>query len=297
MGFDNEPFFSVIIPTLKRPSRRLQNCLEALAGQSFRSFEIIVVDDGSDFPPGEIVGNFADRLDVQLVLNNRLGPASARNLGAKMAKGKMLAFTDDDCEPAPDWLQKMADSIVITKESNIALGGRTVNVMNNNLFSIASQCLISYLYSYFQNRPGRFFTTNNIVLPVKLFGEIGGFDYRIPFAAEDRDLFDRWQYMGYGMQYIQEAVVYHKHSFTLFSYLKQHMAYGQGAFFYHRLRSGRKHLPINIDQKKFYLGMMRFPFSHFRNIKATLIVLLLVISQVAYAIGYFFEWGRKPLHK
>ena len=67
-------------------------------------FEVIVVDDGSEPPMDSVVSFFRDRLELVLLSQANSGPAAARNTGAAQAKGKFLAFTDDDCTPAPDWL-------------------------------------------------------------------------------------------------------------------------------------------------------------------------------------------------
>src|SRR5262245_39012600 len=103
------PLFSVIIPTYSRPAQ-LGGCLEALAATQLagNSFEVIVVDDGSPSPPRAVVDRFGERLMVRLLTSAHVGPAAARNLGAEQAAGQFLAFTDDDCRPAPDWLPELA---------------------------------------------------------------------------------------------------------------------------------------------------------------------------------------------
>jgi len=69
---------------------------------------VIVVDDGSEMPLEAVVAAFHDQLDVTLLTEPHAGPATARNTGAVRAKGEFLAFTDDDCTPASDWLQTLA---------------------------------------------------------------------------------------------------------------------------------------------------------------------------------------------
>src|ERR1700687_4271431 len=104
-----QPLFSIIVPTYARPLE-LVDCLEALARLEFRrdSFEVIVVDDGSPSPPAAVVERFRDRLTLNLVTAPHGGPAAARNRGAERATGKFFAFTDDDCRPAPNWLDALA---------------------------------------------------------------------------------------------------------------------------------------------------------------------------------------------
>jgi glycosyltransferase involved in cell wall biosynthesis len=91
---------SVIIPTLGRP-RALRACLEALCESDYERgrFEVIIVDDGSPAPLERAVNPFAEQLHIKMLRQGNAGPASARNAAAAMARGELLAFTDDDCLP------------------------------------------------------------------------------------------------------------------------------------------------------------------------------------------------------
>jgi glycosyltransferase involved in cell wall biosynthesis len=109
---------SVVIATYKRPLL-LRRCLAALVMQSlaYNRYEIIVVDDGNDPDTRSEVSSFMARH------NNRpsirylstpipsSGPAIARNIGWKAAKGSIIAFTDDDCEPLSNWLEAGVEAL------------------------------------------------------------------------------------------------------------------------------------------------------------------------------------------
>lgn len=103
---------SVVIPTYRRPDL-LQRCLEALLKQTLdRSrYEVIVVDDGQTEDTRELVERLAattqgrPRLRYLRPLGTR-GPAAARNRGWHAAEGEVVAFTDDDTLPDPDWLNQ-----------------------------------------------------------------------------------------------------------------------------------------------------------------------------------------------
>src|ERR1041384_7781769 len=103
-----EFFFSVVIPTYNNP-QQLADCLQSLAEMKYSSdhFEVVVVDDGSNVSPEPVVNSFLNRLHVTLVTQKNAGPAAARNAGAQVARGKFLAFTDDDCRVSPDWLHHL----------------------------------------------------------------------------------------------------------------------------------------------------------------------------------------------
>jgi glycosyltransferase involved in cell wall biosynthesis len=104
------PFVSVIIPVFN-DGERLRLCLAALAEQTYgRShFEVIVVDNGSEppEPTKTAVEHYANLgLNVTLAFEPTPGSYAARNLGISLAQGDAIAFTDADCIPASDWLER-----------------------------------------------------------------------------------------------------------------------------------------------------------------------------------------------
>jgi len=291
----NLPFFSIIIPTFRRPER-LAVCLQSLACLDYPldRFEVIVVDDGSPIAPESVVADFSEQFDVILLTQAHSGPATARNTGAVKAKGEILAFTDDDCEPAADLLQKLAIRFAATPAC--AIGGRTLNAIPDNLFSSASQILIDYLYKYYNADPhqAQFFTSNNMALPAERFHEIGGFDVSFPLAAgEDREICDRWRKHNYPMIYAPEVLVRHSHSLTCRTFWKQHFNYGRGAFFFRQARARNDYKQSRIEPLSFYLNLMCAPFNLTKSIRAPLLAALLFLTQCANAAGYFAAMGGR----
>lgn len=285
-------FFSIIIPTYRR-REQLTACLQSIARLDYPRdrFEVIVVDDGSEAPPKDVVAFFDDRLNTTLLTQPHAGPATARNTGAAEAKGDFLVFTDDDCAPAPDWLQTLAARFASAPDH--AIGGRTLNALPDNLYSTTSQALIDYLYAYYNAVPGKavFFTSNNLALPADRFRAIGGFDTRFPLAAgEDRELCDRWLHRGYPMTYAPEVVMYHAHALTLRSFGRQHFNYGRSAFHFHRARARRREAGIKVEPFSFYLNMLHRSLAQgWRGLGPAV---LLAVSQLANAAGFFYEQFR-----
>ena len=285
------PFISIVIPTYNRPDK-LAECLESLTKLEYPrdSYEVIVVDDGSKMSLESVVENFNNQIEITLLKQPNAGPATARNTGAKQAKGEFLAFTDDDCKPAPDWLNKIA--ACFAKKPDCLIGGKTINILSENPFSTASQELINYLYSYYNRDPEQatFFASNNIAISKQRFHEIGGFDTTYPrAAAEDREFCDRWLQYGNQMIYVPEVNVYHAHKLTLSSYWKQHFFYGRGAFCFHQVRAKRAHREIKVEPISFYLNLLKYPLSQPKVKLKLLLSALLFISQVAGVAGFFWE--------
>ena len=289
------PLFSIVIPTYQRPER-ITGCLQALTCLNYprERFEVLVVDDGSDTPPEKIVHSFRDRLNTVFFAQAHAGPAQARNTGARFAKGTFLAFTDDDCMPAQNWLRALAARFMTTPQD--AIGGRTLNARPENSFSTASQMLTDYLYGYFNRDPNRasFFASNNLAVPAEQFRALGGFNTTFPLAAgEDRELCDRWLGHGLRMTYAPEALVYHGQTLTFRSFWRQHFNYGRGAFQFHQMRAQqRKQDRIALEHGSFYLGILRYPFSQAQGGRAVFLAFLLAASQGATATGLLWEKMR-----
>lgn len=101
------PKVSVVIPTYER-SNFLRLTLESIAAQTFKNFEVIVVDDGS--PNDEAEKTCAEfSFCKYLKIENSGGPARPRNRGIDMAKGKYIAFVDDDDLWMPEKLAKQVE--------------------------------------------------------------------------------------------------------------------------------------------------------------------------------------------
>jgi GT2 family glycosyltransferase len=286
-----QPFFSIVIPTYSRPER-LATCLESITQLDYPRdrFEVVVVDDGSEPPLNSIVAPFQNQLNLTLLRQANAGPATARNTGAAQARGKYLVFTDDDCVPLPDWLQALEAHFATVPDC--AIGGRTLNALSDNLYSTASQLLIDYLYEYYNADPkqARFFASNNFALPADYFRSIGSFDTSFPLAAgEDRELCDRLLHNNYRLMYVPEAQIYHAHHLSLRHFWRQHFNYGRGAFHFHRVRSQRDREPIKVEPWTFYFNLLTYPFSQKSRHPWILISALFFISQVANIAGFFRE--------
>ena len=282
--------FSIIIPTYERP-RQLAACLDSLKGLDYPRdlYEVIVVDDGSKAPLKDVVAPFRDELNLTLLVQANAGPASARNAGAMEAKGAFLAFTDDDCSPAPTWLKKFALRLAATPDHMI--GGRVINALPDNIYTASSQLMTDAVYVYYNgdSRQPHFFTSNNLVVPADRFRALGGFDTSFPLAAsEDREFCERWLQQGYQMTYAPEAIVDHAHALTFRNFLRHHFNYGRGALHFHSVRARRGWQRLTIDPK-FYLHFFRFPFSRGHSLQAFSFEALFMLSYVAYTGGFLWE--------
>lgn len=199
-GRDERPAVSVVVATRDRVGQ-LDTLLDALELQTLSrgQFEVIVIDDGSVDGTSETARR---RADVFVRNDISLGPAGARQRGWPLAAAELIAFTDDDCRPEPDWLangiaahHSAPGAIVQGKTRPDALSGVDLRA------PLARSIRV--------DRLGPFFETCNVFYPRALLEEVGGFDSAIATAGEDADLAMRALSTGCGAVFAEDAVVNH----------------------------------------------------------------------------------------
>jgi glycosyltransferase involved in cell wall biosynthesis len=194
------PLVSVIIPVYnaeRANGRFLVQALESVAAQTYGTFEIIVVDDGSTDGSPRTVERFIAAhpdLDVRLVRKSNGGQSSARNLGARHARGKWLAFLDQDDIWTPTRLQVVRPHLA----DDVGLVYTDADIIDeNDITQYAGihaghgmgghhpkRSLEDVLYEDILVMPGI------MTLRKSLFALIGGFDERLS-GCEDDDLYLR----------------------------------------------------------------------------------------------------------
>src|SRR5690606_33868725 len=178
---------SVVVPSFKRPAE-LHRCLTALAAQTLpaEAFEIIVVHDGPSETARRLVAQWTKKLAarggplVRYRSPPHRGPAAARNTGWRVAEAEIVAFTDDDTVPAPDWL---AAALAAMQPGVDAAWGRIVVPLPTDPTDYeidAARLSVSQ------------FVTANCFLKKCVLKRVGGFDERFERAwREDSDLYFR----------------------------------------------------------------------------------------------------------
>ncbi len=190
-----KPFFSVIVPTYGRP-KSLTRLVELIAQQTWRDFELIIVDQ-SDEPWPDRIRDFG--IDIEYVHTDLRGVVYARNRGADLAAGHVLAFIDDDCEPCPEWL-----AAAQTEFSNGSIAGLEGLITSKSINEAEWRAVTNDGFE------GIGFMTANLFLRTEVFHAINGFDVAFdptPFR-EDTDIGWRAQELGV-IPFSRQAWVYH----------------------------------------------------------------------------------------
>ncbi len=190
----------MVIPTKDRESR-LAFALDALAQQTLERerFEVVVVRASDQAPQASAPQGLACRF---LALAGSTGAGPQRNVGWRAAAAPVVVFTDDDCRPAPDWLERMLAAAC--ERPGVVLQGRTEPDPDERRLLHGLARSISIV------EPTGWYETCNIAYPRPLLERLDGFDERFPGAwGEDTDLALRAQELGAEIGFVGDALVWH----------------------------------------------------------------------------------------
>ena len=113
-------FYSVIIPVYNRPDE-VDELLQSLTSQSFKNFEVIIVEDGSSVPCETVTQKYAEQLQISYYSKPNSGPGQTRNYGAERASGDYLIILDSDCILPEDYFKEVEQELTASPAD--AFGG------------------------------------------------------------------------------------------------------------------------------------------------------------------------------
>lgn len=218
--------FSVVIPT-QRGRQWLPACFAALAAQTYRDFEVIVIDNASDDGTREWLTKQAPSFLWRVIRNEQnMGFAAAVNQGIRASSAPFVALLNDDTEPEPQWLSSMLGFLdsqsKIGSVASLMLYASQPNVVQSAGIAIDRAAIA------WDRLAGRAATDAECKQPCEIFGasggaalyvremfdEIGLFDERFFAYLEDVDLAWRAQLAGWRCVYAPTARVIHHTSAT-----------------------------------------------------------------------------------
>ena len=203
--------YSLIIPVYNRPDE-VSELLASIASQSFRDFEVLVVEDGSSVKCEDIVNQYNDKLDIKYLYKENGGPAMARNYAAERAEGEYLLILDSDTV-LPEGYFEAIESF-LSDNTPDAFGGPD---RGGDDFTPVQKAISYSMTSFFttggirggKRKITRFFPRSfNMGVRREVFAKLGGFS-TMRFG-EDVDFSMRVVEAGFTTALIPDAWLYHK---------------------------------------------------------------------------------------
>lgn len=197
--------FSVVIPMFNKASF-VKRAIDSVFSQSWKDFEVIVVDDGSTDGGGDLVKEIYGE-QINLIKQENAGVSAARNTGIQYANRPYIAFLDADDFWSPYYLEKNAE--VILKEKEIKLIGSQYTKDINNLELSKKELKYYQIKDYFKIAiSNTLFFTSATVIPKSFFEKNEGFNSNLK-SGEDLDLWFRVILSGGNFFYIESNLVYY----------------------------------------------------------------------------------------
>ncbi|OGW18687.1 MAG: hypothetical protein A3G93_15930 [Nitrospinae bacterium RIFCSPLOWO2_12_FULL_45_22] len=212
---------SIVIPAFnsqKTIAQAIEACLQQIYDQG--EIEVIIVDDGSTDDTQKIVRSYP----VGYIFQENSGPAKARNTGWEAAQGDIICFTDSDCIPHNDWVQKLVRNF---NAKDVGAVGGSYSIANEE--NLLAACIHQEILLRHEQMPKRAkaLGSYNLSVPKRLLEKIGGFNEEYTQASgEDNDLCYRLIKAGYSLYFEKEALVFHYHPSNFLRYLRHQFWHG-----------------------------------------------------------------------
>src|SRR5499425_3011021 len=229
---EKSPRVSVIVCAYNA-ERTMDACLTSLRTLNYPDYEVIVVNDGSRDATLAITERHKAVYDADpggprlvIVSQENRGLSIARNVGANAATGEIVAYTDSDCVPDPDWLAFLVYKFV--RSGFVAVGGP--NFPPPEPYLVPAAVAVSPggpTHVLLNDEVAEHIPGCNMAFTKKALLEVGGFDPTYTSAGDDVDLCWRLQNRGYAIGFSPAATVWHYRRNTVKAYLKQQMGYGK----------------------------------------------------------------------
>lgn len=215
-------FYSIIIPVYNRPEE-IDELLESLTRQTFRNFEVIIVEDGSALKCDRIIEKYIHELKIAYYYKDNAGQGFARNYGYERANGNYFIVFDSDCILPEKYLETVEDAL--DRHYLDAYGGPD---RAHDSFTPLQKAIDYSMTSILttggiRNRNkaiGGFSPKSfNMGISKEVYHATGG--YIIPFKGEDIEFSTRIRKMGFNVGLIENAYVYHKRRTSWIKFFQQ----------------------------------------------------------------------------
>lgn len=282
--------FSIIIP-VKELNSYLEESIPKILNIDYDNYEVIILPNQK---PIKIPEYIKDK-KVKIISTGKVSPAIKRDIGAEKAKGKYLAFLDDDAYPEKNWLKKAEE--IFNEKKISAIAGPAITPKDDCLRQKVSGLFFESFFGGggldFRYKPAKKsfyvkdFPTVNLIVNKKEFLNVGGFDSEF-WPGEDTKFCLDFIKKGNKIWYSNQLIVYHHRRKIFLSHLKQVGNYGK-----HRGSFARKKQETSLKlnyfiPSVFFLGnLLLFILSFFDMLFLRIWILLLIIYFSLITIDVF----------
>ncbi len=264
--------FSIIIPVYNRPDE-MRELLESLSKQTYKNFELVVVEDGSNIKSNVLCDEYSDRINISYFYKENAGPSIARNYGLKKAKGNYFLFFDSDCIIPDHYME------IITNELNTnfvdCYGGPDGAMDDFSDFQKAVNYAMTSIFTTGGIRGGKkqvhkFHPRSfNLGFSKAVYDNTGGFPVTKMHPGEDMVFAIEVLKRGFSTRLISDAYVFHKRRVSFNKFYKQVFGFGKTRYIISR------HYPETF--KIFFLFPSIF----------TIGLVLLIVLGIVFSPQYF----------
>ncbi|HBJ76802.1 MAG TPA: glycosyl transferase family 2 [Porphyromonadaceae bacterium] len=219
-------FFSIIVPVYNR-KEEVEELLRSFQEQSYKNFEVVIVEDGSTIPCKEVVNLFEKNISIQYLYKENEGRSIARNKGMEMARGDYFVFLDSDCFAPKEYLQNLNENL--SNHYVDCFGGKD---MAHDSFSDLQKAINFSMTSFLTTggirggkvRMEKFVPRSfNMGFSRETWEKVGGFR---EMFSEDIDISTRIHMKGCSISLLENVEVYHRRRTSLRKFAHQVYVFG-----------------------------------------------------------------------
>ncbi len=274
---------SIVIPVYNR-EESLQKTLESIKKQTYKNYEIIIVDDHSEDNSAKIAKKYTEKV---IVNKKRLGVSKSRNTGIKNSSTEHIVFIDSDCIAENNWLEKLykeykkSNELIITSGVKIPKSTFLGDCISELGFPAGGNAGFINMWKVDQNSFTTKIATCNCLIHKSVFNKLGYFEENFPYGAEDTEFSFRAIKNGIKIKYTKDSTVWHEARKDLLSFINWQIDRGKGNY-YLKQKIGNVDSLIKL---RFWSTKNIFKKNLF-NKKILPIVLLQIFSFILQQYGY-----------